>query len=97
MREMENRPKKHHYVPNFYLKGFTKQNKPSDKLYVFDRSRKTKWVSSPENSALESGFYAIDKSATGDEMAIEKQFSKHETDWGVVLKDLLERKTFAPD
>lgn len=42
--------KKHHYIPVFYLKGFTDDN---DQFYVYDKKTGKIWQSSPDNSFFE--------------------------------------------
>ena len=47
---MANRPRKHHYVPAFYLAGFTMSGSDEDRLCVFDQSQIKSWPSSPRNA-----------------------------------------------
>lgn len=43
--------KKHHYIPRFYLTGFTDSN---NQYYVFDKQTKKIWLTTPENSFAEN-------------------------------------------
>jgi hypothetical protein len=43
--------KKHHYIPRFYLKGFTNRE---NRYFVYDKQNDKLWQSSPENSFLEN-------------------------------------------
>ncbi|MBO9683179.1 MAG: DUF4238 domain-containing protein [Flavisolibacter sp.] len=47
----EKQSKKHHYIPQFYLKGFTDKD---SSYYVFDKRANKCWKSSPENSFAEN-------------------------------------------
>ncbi len=57
---MANRPRKHHYVPSFYLAGFTWSGSDEDRLNVFDQGQIKAWSSSPRNAGHSRDFYAID-------------------------------------
>lgn len=43
--------RKHHYIPRFYLKGFTNEN---NQFFVYDKKENKMWQSNPENSFLEN-------------------------------------------
>jgi hypothetical protein len=43
--------KKHHYIPKFYLKGFTDA---ANQFYIYDKETEKIWLSSPENSFIEN-------------------------------------------
>ncbi|HMK24878.1 MAG TPA: DUF4238 domain-containing protein [Chitinophagaceae bacterium] len=58
--------KKHHYIPIFYLKGFTDDN---DQFYVYDKKLDKIWQSSPDNSFFEKHRNtAADKNVITDEI-----------------------------
>lgn len=64
---MAHRPRKHHYLPCFYLAGFTIAGSDCDRLYVFDQQQIKSWPSTPRNAAHERDFYAeIDTVECGD-------------------------------
>ncbi|MCK5214372.1 MAG: DUF4238 domain-containing protein [Candidatus Omnitrophica bacterium] len=48
--------KRHHYIPVFYLKGFT--NKEGI-LYVYDKDRDPVFESSPEGIAYENHYFSF--------------------------------------
>ena len=48
-------PKKHHYLPQFYLKGFC----PAGDLWVHDRERDASRKLTPKTVAVKKGFYAV--------------------------------------
>lgn len=43
--------KKHHYIPRFYLTGFTDSN---NLYYIYDKQTKKIWLTTPENSFAEN-------------------------------------------
>lgn len=45
---MSNQPKNHHYVPKFYLSGFTFAGTDQDKLHVLDKMAQKTWVATPK-------------------------------------------------
>ena len=49
-------PKKHHYLPEFYLKGFS----TAGWLWVYDRERNAYSKRRPETVAIRKGFYSIE-------------------------------------
>ncbi len=50
----------HHYVPEFYLAGFTLAGTREDMLWVFDRQQERRWQGRPDQVARERDFYRID-------------------------------------
>lgn len=46
----KSKSKKHHYIPKFYLRGFTDDN---DMFYIYDKKLDKVWKSNPENSFFE--------------------------------------------
>jgi hypothetical protein len=41
---MENNPKKHHYLPRFYLSGFTNTMNEDSRFYVLDGLNPSDWT-----------------------------------------------------
>lgn len=54
------RKDRHHYLPKFYLRGFTLDGGERDRLYEFDRERSKLIPSSPRKSAHIRRFYEVD-------------------------------------
>lgn len=69
---MANRPRKHHYVPRFLLKGFTKEGTSDGTLWVTDVERMTQRASNVNNAAVEGDFYRVDLGPGIDPMWFEK-------------------------
>lgn len=55
-------PKRHHYVPRFYLQRFTNER---GKIWVYDKLKKTAFETAPENIASQTHFYRVDENAEG--------------------------------
>ena len=89
-------PRKHHYVPQFYLAGFTKNDNKDGRLFVFDIQQKKSWASTPKRTAHKRDFYRVEAGAGGDPMAIEKALSQLETRWKAALTTVIETRTL-PD
>lgn len=85
-------PKKHHYVPESYLSGFTLSEKKNDKLWVIDQYSATIRESTPKNEAHKRYFYKVAVVEGGDEFGIEKALSEFEGKSIPVLKDLIHNK-----
>ena len=68
---MAERPRKHHYIPNFYLAGFTASGSGQDRLYVFDQEQIRPWPSTPKNSGYQRDFYAVDLGSGVDPASFE--------------------------
>ena len=67
-----NEPVKHHFVPRFYLKGFTKGYSEKDTLWVSDSETGRLYDSNVIRSAFENDFYRADVNPDVDPMWIEK-------------------------
>jgi hypothetical protein len=90
---MPDQPRKHHYVPKFYLAGFTKSGTADGDLHVLDQRQRRRWGPvTPANVAHQRDFYAIDARPDGDRMAIEKAFGEIEAACSRVIHDVIERK-----
>lgn len=87
-----NQPIKHHYVPQFYLAGFTQAGLKNADLHVFDQSLGRSWRSTPKGAGFKKNFHRIANSTNGDEMAIEKKLADFEGRWAVVLKEMIDSK-----
>jgi hypothetical protein len=67
-------PRKHHFVPQFYLRGFTGDN---DQLFVVDRPSEKTFRTSPKNVAAERDFNRVDVEGLAPD-AIEKALADFE-------------------
>src|SRR4030067_1134734 len=77
-------PKRHHYIPQFFLKGFSEDGK---KLWVFDREKKEFRQESILRTAFQNKFYTYQ--VKGKEENLEGVFSQVES----LAKPILEKVT----
>jgi hypothetical protein len=91
------RPRKSHYLPKFYLTGFTVNGKAEDDLYVFDQTTLRDWRSSPNKAATQRDFYVVDLGPTEDPDVMEKVFSRLEGDFCRVVGDIIEHGQLPKD
>ncbi|MGD8307459.1 MAG: DUF4238 domain-containing protein [Ignavibacteria bacterium] len=85
---MGDEPKRHHYLPKFYLKGFTKD----DKLWIYDRQRNEFRAQTPINTAIEKDYYSfIDKNGKKN-TSVEKILSDVEGRVIPVITDIKNEK-----
>ncbi|MCO8122597.1 DUF4238 domain-containing protein [Stieleria sp. TO1_6] len=87
-----NQPIKHHYVPQFYLAGFTKADQKDSVFYVFDKVLRKTWESNPKATGFAKNFHRIENAAGGDEMVIEKKLAIFEGKWASILKEVIEQQ-----
>ena len=94
---MPNQPRKHHFVPQFYLAGFTGSGTVEGKLHVIDTTRLTTRVSKPKAVAYQRNFHEIDIGPESDPMAVEKILGQFEGKWSTVLRRVLEQRLLPAD
>lgn len=94
---MGDQPRRHHFVPQFYLAGFTQSASSDGDLYVFDQQQIKSWKSSPKQTAHMRDFHAIDVGPDGDPMVVEKALSKLESQWSSALRKVVEQKVLPND
>jgi hypothetical protein len=70
-------PKRHHYVPQFYLRRFADR---SGRLWVWERDTDRTFQAAPPSLAAENSFYRLDLYADQDPVAMERQFAEIEYD-----------------
>jgi Protein of unknown function (DUF4238) len=87
-----NRPRKSHFLPKFYLAGFTASGEVADDLYVFDQSTDRDWLSSPAKAAVERDFYVVDLGPDEDPDVMEKCLAHLEGDFSRVLRNIISQQ-----
>src|SRR3954466_12437995 len=70
--------RRHHYVPQFYLRGFSPPRKKVRQVVVFDRNRRAPFQSPIANIAAERDFNQVDVEGL-DPNTIETGMSKFES------------------
>ena len=86
------KPKRHHYLPQFYLEYFCKE----DGFWVFDREVNEFRQQTPKNTALKSYYYSVQDAEGNKRMDIEYLLSQIEGHSKEVISKLLARKTITP-
>lgn len=86
-------PKRHHYLPQFYLGGFSCDNK----LWVFDREKKEFRQQTPNNTAVKTNYYSVDVKDGGKRTDIEAMLSQIESHAKEVIDKLHQRKDITTD
>lgn len=88
-------PRKHHYVPQFYLSGFTAEP-GSSRLHVLDKEARRSYPSRINDAACERDFYIVEVEDEGDPFAVEKFFSTIEASGAEALRFIIEHRSM-PD
>jgi len=90
-------PRKHHFVPKFYLRGFTKDSSDDGKLWVVELERRKSWRSSPAKAACEGDFYKGELGPDVDPMWLERGLGSFvEPLMAEVLEFILDTKEVPP-
>lgn len=80
-----NTPKLHHYVPQFYLNGFTDQNRH---FWAWDKNTKRSFCTTPKRVAAESHFYRVPEliGSEYDPLSLERDMSRLEGRASAILQ-----------
>lgn len=65
-------PKRHHYVPAFYLAGFTRLRKRDAQFAIYDREKNEFRTQTPDSSAHQRFYYATEGEHGERDLSIEK-------------------------
>lgn len=84
--------RRHHYVPQFYLAGFTPSGGRDDQLWVLDMSTGRRWQTGLSNIAVEKDFYRVEMEDEPPD-AIEKLIEKIETLASPILRKTISTRT----
>jgi hypothetical protein len=81
-------PKRHHYVPQFYLRYFSLSPPDSPRAFwVYDKAGGPPRQQTPVNTAVETHFYSVDASGVGRDDRAERAFAMLES----AAKPILDR------
>ena len=86
-------PKRHHYVPRFYLRGFVGEK---DRLFVVDRPSERAFRTAPDNVAGEKYFNRIEVKGVGPN-AVEKTLSEFEGEVAPALERIKAERSLAKE
>lgn len=84
-------PRKHHYVPQFYLRGFVGEK---DQLFVCDRPSEKSFRTTPKNVAAERDFNTVEIEGI-DPAAVEKALADFEGKVAPALERIKEAKSLS--
>jgi hypothetical protein len=90
-KETKAAPRKHHFVPRFYLRGFVGKK---DQLFVVDRSSKKTFRTAPKNVAAERDFNRVEVEGM-DPNAVEKALAEFEGKVAPALERVKTAKSLA--
>lgn len=89
-------PRKHHYVPKFYLSGFAAEPGCS-RLFVLDKEARRSYPSRINDAACERDFYIVEVEDEGDPFVVEKFFSTIEASGAEALRSIAEHRDMPED
>lgn len=89
---MSNTSRNHHYIPQFYLKGFLDPNRPKEQLRVIDKIKKESFVTNPRNVGAKRDFNRVGIPGMPSDV-VEKSLSDIEGEVARVLKCVEENAT----
>jgi len=89
----QNPKKRHHYIPVFYLKGFTNKD---GYLYIYDKDDKPVFESSPEGIAYENHYFSfLTPEGEKDSETVENNIMSLEGEFAKVLKKIQKEDTLS--
>jgi len=80
----------HHYISQFYLRGFSRNNSKKSQLYVFDLKNKKEFISAPKNVGSKRDFNRITFEANPN--YIEDELAKIEGKLSITFKKVIMNK-----
>jgi hypothetical protein len=86
-------PKRQHFLPEFYLKGFTK----NDMIAVFDREMNEIRIQQPVNTCVIGHFYTMEDASGRKRFELEQLLSEYEDKASLVIKKLAAREIINAD
>jgi Protein of unknown function (DUF4238) len=87
--------RRHHYIPQCYLKGFA-ANWDAPKLFVVDSETRKTFYTSPANIAVELDFHRIDVPGQPPDV-IEQKIATFESDLGPAIRRVVEARSLSDD
>jgi hypothetical protein len=88
------RPKRHHYVPRFYLAGFTQERAKDGRLHVFDLREGKQRTGTPNGEGRETDLYTIDHAQPH---SVEGMFAKIEGLFVTILRQIEDSRSLPAD
>ena len=88
--------RKHHYIPQFYLRGFLDRNLKKEQFHVIDKVERRHFVTTPRNVGSQTDFNRVNVQRKSIDAA-EKLFAEIEGEVARVLKGIEENTTLPED
>lgn len=86
-------PKRHHYLPQFYLKYFSKE----DLLWIYDREQNVFRQQTAMNTAVKKHYYAIEQEDGEKNLELEKHFSEIEGKAKLIIDKLISKQQISDE
>lgn len=94
MNKNSSQPKRHHYVPEVYLKRFADSN---EKMWIYDRLKKEYRYQVVKKIASQNHFYKFKTKDGGESLDLEKLLSKIEGNFSRVVDKVLKKEKLSLD
>lgn len=93
MKEHNSEPRKHHYIPQSYLKGFQYGNKKTPQIVVYLKDKPSKsYISAIKDTACEKDFHLIKEEDGYDRSSVEELLSSIENETIQNIRKVIEKK-----
>ena len=93
---MKNTARNHHYVPQFYLRGFSDPNRQNEQLHVIDKVDRRHFVTVPRNIASQRDFNRINL-PNHSINEVEEKLAQIEAEAARVLRYIVKNATLPKD
>ncbi|MCD4699990.1 MAG: DUF4238 domain-containing protein [Phycisphaerae bacterium] len=87
-------PRKHHYLPQFYLRGFSVNGR---QIYQIEKDSSRGYLCSIEDAAAIRDYYELDYPGAKDPQSVEKRLAEIENRHSDVLRQIIENGSISPD
>jgi hypothetical protein len=82
-------PRRHHFLPVFYLAHFTDTDSREGRLWVLDQSEAKQWPATPIKAAFETDYYRTKFKDGGDEFRVERALAELESEFSPVYEETI--------
>lgn len=94
---MSNTSRNHHYIPQFYLKGFLDPSDPKKQLYVIDKAEKRGFPSNPRDVGSKHDFNRVEIPGLPIDDAETRLFAPIDSEADQALKYIADNETLPKD
>lgn len=86
--KQEAEPRRHHYVPQCWLAGFTETGEKNGRLWVTDFSRERQWATTAAGAGHIRDFYRLESEDAEDSVVVETTLSRIENEIAPILRSI---------